>query len=196
MEPAAQQGRMRPGVPRRRLVAVVAAAVVVGVVAGPVLGSGQPVRSTSDADRAAADAAALPADEVTLLDGLAAARAAEGLAAVDHHPEPARLARDWAQVMADAETLDEIAICADLDDPAPGPVWHPQDPHLDLATSYLGDLGEVVGCFADEVDAEAFLANRLADCAARRRAARAHLAPRRRRRGRPPPRGRPSPRSF
>lgn len=163
MEPAAPWWRTHGAVTRRRLVAVLAVAAVVAVVAGPVLGSGQPVRSTSDADRAAADAAAAPADEAAMLDGLAAARDADGLAPVDHHPEPARLARDWAQVMADAEELDELATCADLDDPAPGPVWHPQDPHLDLATIYRGDIGEVVGCFADEVDAEAFLANRLAD---------------------------------
>jgi hypothetical protein len=142
---------------RRWLTTVGVGALTVAVVAGPVLGSGQPDLATSDADRAAADAGALIADELTILDGIDAARAAAELAPVVHHPEAARLARDWAQVMADAESRDDLAACADLRSAAPGPVWHPRDPHLDLGSPYLGDIGEVVGCFADEVDAAAFL---------------------------------------
>jgi hypothetical protein len=148
---------------RRWLTTVGVGALTVAVVAGPVLGSGQPDLATSDADRAAADAGALIADELTILDGIDAAREAAELAPVVHHPEAARLARDWAQVMADAESRDDLAACADLRSAAPGPVWHPRDPHLDLGSPYLGDIGEVVGCFADEVDAAAFLENRLAD---------------------------------
>jgi uncharacterized protein YkwD len=148
---------------RRWTTAAGVGALSVAVVAGPVLGSGQPDLATSDADRAAADATAVVDDELTILDGLAEARAAADLAPVVHHPEAARLARDWAQVMADAESREDLATCADLADEAPGPVWHPRDPHLDLGSPYTGDIGEVVGCFAEEVDAAAFLANRLED---------------------------------
>lgn len=148
---------------RRRGLAIGATVVVVGLLAGPVLGAGQPDLATSDADRAAADAGADPAAEVALLDGIAAARAAAGQEPLTHHPEAARLARDWSQVMAGAEDLEDIAACADLDDEAPGPVWHPRDPHDDLGNPYGGDIAEVVGCFADEVDAELFLHYRLAD---------------------------------
>lgn len=141
----------------------VVGAVAIALVAGPVLATGQPDLATRDADRAAADAWSVTDDEVLLLDGLADARAGAGVAPLVAHPEAARLARDWAQVMAASEDRDDIADCADLDDEAPGPVWHPRDPHLDLGSPYTGDIGEVVGCYAEEVDAAAFLANRLAD---------------------------------
>lgn len=151
--------------PLRRRPAVLAGVVAVAgaLLAGPVLASGQPTLSTSDADRAAADRTALASSEVTLLDGLAEARDEAGIAALEEHPEAARLARDWSQVMAAAEDDDDLAACADLSSELPGPVWHPDDPHADLSHAYGGDIGEVVGCFANEVDAAAFLANRLAD---------------------------------
>lgn len=148
---------------RARWLTVGVAVATAAAVAVPVLGSGQPDLATSDADRTAADATASAVDETQLLDDLAAAREAAGLEPLTYHPDAARLARDWAQVMASAESRDDLAACADLSDPAPGPVWHPRDPHLDLGSPYLGDIGEVVGCFAEEVDAQAWLANRLAD---------------------------------
>ncbi len=149
----------------RRRPAVIASAMVVAgaVLAGPVLAAGQPTLSTADADRAAADRTAIPAVEVDLLDGLAEARDAAGAGALEEHPEAARLARDWSQVMASVEDDEALASCADLYAELPGPVWHPEQPHADLAHVYSGDIGEVVGCFANEVDAAAFLANRLAD---------------------------------
>lgn len=148
---------------RARWLTVGVAVATAAAVAVPVLGSGQPDLATRDADRTAADATASVDDEVALLDALTVARSESGLRPLSEHPEAARLARDWAQVMAGAESRDDLAACADLADPAPGPVWHPRDPHLDLGSPYLGDIGEVVGCFADEVDAQTWLANRLAD---------------------------------
>lgn len=65
--------------------------------------------------------------------------------------------------MASVEDDETLASCADLYAELPGPVWHPEQPHADLAHAYDGDIGEVVGCFANEVDAASFLANRLAD---------------------------------
>lgn len=136
---------------------------VLGLLAGPVLGGGQPERATSDADRAAADAAAMPDVEVALLDGLAAARENAGVPVLVEHPEAARLARDWSQVMAAEEDDELLATCVDLDSELPAPVWHPTDPHADLSQAYLGDIGEVVGCFDPALDPADFLANRLAD---------------------------------
>jgi hypothetical protein len=140
------------------------AAVAAVAIAVPVLGAGQPDARTTDVEPTVADGRSDPEVEVTLLDGLDIAREDAGLAPLTPHPELARLARGWAAVMATTEeTAEDLADCADLDSQLPGPVWHPTDPHLDLSSTYLGELGEVVGCYADEVDAASFLERRLVD---------------------------------
>ena len=141
-----------PAAPTRRaplVVAAIAAAVVAfGLAAGALAGDGHPDLSASDADPAHADATVHPGVTIALAEVLNDARLDADADPLPWNAQAARVARDWARVMADSEGDEELglALCADLTSDDLTPVWHPSAPHDDLGASVAGEIGEVVAC--------------------------------------------------